>query len=36
VEIELCRDGPRVVKMKETLEEAVRKGFFVSSGASTL
>lgn len=36
MEIELCRDGPRVVKMKEALEEAVRKGFFVSSGASTL
>ena len=35
VEIELSRDGPRVVKIKEALEEAVRKGFFISSGAST-
>jgi len=33
VEVELCKDGPRVVKIKETLEEAVRKGFFASSGA---
>jgi predicted polyphosphate/ATP-dependent NAD kinase len=32
VEIELCKDGPRVVKIKEALDEAVRKGFFVSSG----
>lgn len=32
VEIELCKDGPRVVKIRETLEEAVKKGFFVSSG----
>ena len=32
IEIELCRDGPRVVKMKETLEEAAREGFFSSSG----
>jgi predicted polyphosphate/ATP-dependent NAD kinase len=36
VEIELCRDGPRVIKIKETLEEAVRNGFFVSSGALAL
>jgi predicted polyphosphate/ATP-dependent NAD kinase len=31
VEIELRRDGPRIVKMKETLEEAVEKGFFLGS-----
>ncbi len=31
VEIELCKDGPRVVRIKETLEEAVRRGFFVNS-----
>ncbi|MBI2847548.1 MAG: NAD(+)/NADH kinase [Chloroflexi bacterium] len=31
VEIELCNNGPRVVKIKETLEEAARNGFFVTS-----
>jgi hypothetical protein len=36
IEIELCRDGPRVVKIKETLEEATKKGFFINSEASTL
>ncbi len=30
VEIELCRQGPRVVKIMEILEEAVRKGFFIN------
>ena len=30
VEIELCRDGPRVVKIREVLEEAAKKGFFVN------
>jgi NAD kinase len=34
VEVELSRDGPRVVKIKETLEEAARSGFFIKSGAS--
>jgi len=33
MEIELSRDGPRVVKIKEALEEAVSQGFFISSGA---
>ena len=32
VEIELCRDGPRVVKIKETLEEAAAAGFFINTG----
>ena len=36
IEIELCRDGPRVVKIKETLEEATKKGFFINSEASIL
>ncbi len=35
VEIELCKDGPHVVRIKETLEEAVKNGFFVSSGAAS-
>ncbi|MBN1862644.1 MAG: NAD(+)/NADH kinase [Dehalococcoidales bacterium] len=34
VEVELRRDGPRVVKIKETLEEAAQNGFFISSQAS--
>jgi len=33
VEVELRKDGPRVVKIKETLEEAARSGFFISSAA---
>jgi len=33
VEIELSRDGPRVVRIEETLEEAVRQGYFTGSGA---
>ena len=33
VEIELCKDGPRVVRIKETLEEAVKNGFFVNSSS---
>ncbi len=36
VEVELCREGPRVVKIEEILEEAVRQGYFISSGALTL
>lgn len=35
-EVELCRDGPHVVKIEEILEEAVRQGYFVSSGVLTL
>jgi predicted polyphosphate/ATP-dependent NAD kinase len=35
VEIELCKDGPRVVKIKEILEAAARKGFFVNSALSS-
>ena len=34
VEVELSRDGPRVVKLKETLEEATKAGFFIKSGLS--
>ena len=33
VEIELNQNGPRVVKIKETLEEAAKAGFFISSEA---
>ena len=33
LEVELRRDGPRVVKIKETLEEAARNGFFINSKA---
>jgi predicted polyphosphate/ATP-dependent NAD kinase len=33
VEIELRKDGPRVVRIKETLEEAVKNGFFVHSSS---
>jgi predicted polyphosphate/ATP-dependent NAD kinase len=33
VAVELSRDGPRVVKIKQTLEEAARNGFFISAGA---
>jgi predicted polyphosphate/ATP-dependent NAD kinase len=33
VEVELRRDGPRVVKIKETLEAAARNGFFINSTA---
>jgi predicted polyphosphate/ATP-dependent NAD kinase len=29
--VELCRDGPRVVKIKETLEEAAENGFFIKA-----
>ena len=36
IEIELCKNGPRVVKIKETLEEAQKAGFFINSGTSTL
>jgi len=36
VEIELCRNGPCVVKIKEVLEEAVGKGFFTSSKVPAL
>jgi predicted polyphosphate/ATP-dependent NAD kinase len=36
VEVELSRDGPRVVKIKETLEEAARIGFFIKSGAPNI
>jgi predicted polyphosphate/ATP-dependent NAD kinase len=31
IEIELVREGPRVVKIKETLETAARAGFFISA-----
>ncbi len=34
VEVELSRDGPRVVKVRETLEEATKAGFFIRSGPS--
>jgi predicted polyphosphate/ATP-dependent NAD kinase len=34
VEVELSKEGPRVVKIKETLEAAVKTGFFIKSGAS--
>jgi predicted polyphosphate/ATP-dependent NAD kinase len=33
IEIELNQNGPRVVKIKETLEEAAKAGFFISSEA---
>jgi predicted polyphosphate/ATP-dependent NAD kinase len=33
VEVELSRDGPRVIKLKETLEAATKAGFFIKSGA---
>jgi predicted polyphosphate/ATP-dependent NAD kinase len=33
VEVELRRDGPRVVKIKETLEEASKNRFFINSKA---
>lgn len=33
VEVELCRDGPRVVKIEETLEAAARNGFFINHAA---
>ena len=33
LEVELSRDGPRVVKLKETLEAATKAGFFIKSGA---
>ncbi len=32
IEIELVRDGPRVIRMRETLETAARAGFFISAG----
>jgi predicted polyphosphate/ATP-dependent NAD kinase len=35
MEVELCRDGPRVVKIKETLEEAARNGFFINHTAQS-
>jgi hypothetical protein len=31
VGVELSREGPRVVKLNETLEEATRTGFFITS-----
>jgi hypothetical protein len=31
IEVELSKDGPRVVRIKETLEEATRNGFFINS-----
>jgi predicted polyphosphate/ATP-dependent NAD kinase len=34
VEVELSKDGPSVVKIKETLEAAAKTGFFIKSGAS--
>jgi predicted polyphosphate/ATP-dependent NAD kinase len=33
VAVELSRDGPRVIKLKETLEAATKAGFFIKSGA---
>ena len=35
VAVELSGDGPRVVKIKETLEAATKAGFFIKSGAPT-
>ena len=32
IEIELVRDGPRVIRIRETLEAAARAGFFISAG----
>ena len=34
LEVELSKDGPRVVKIKETLEEATKSGFFIGSVSS--
>jgi len=36
IEIGLSKEGPRVVRVKETLEEAVRLGFFITSGTLAL